>query len=350
MKTCLFYRLLTALLFAAGSLLLVIPVSAQVILGGSVDVTLGAPVGSPDFHAGIHSGSWTLKREQILAEESTDKQRSCRAPYCNRCSKHLADYGHEYQYIDGPSQRQRWYRGTAGSVAHVTQRCYDEHGFPYLLRGQPAAVMSWEYRRVLNHAIMEQIRARNAVAAEESAEDRLALLQQLYDAASAQAAESGEIWELFQSEGLCRSRLLKGSKNAVDSPCCPAGTQLENMDGEELSLLGSNGRCDYCLAKAKYLKDQAYLAQVGCELAVAGRNLQVKTAIADEAVRIALLSKDDADKATRFKRVMHKPPKYKEVFAAKIAAGVIPDPDAEEASPKDGDAVETEDAENTNKS
>ncbi|MDR1493281.1 MAG: hypothetical protein LBT05_11245, partial [Planctomycetaceae bacterium] len=46
----------------------------------------------------------------------------------------------------------------------------------------------------------------------------------------------------------------------------------------------------------------------------------IKKAIADEAVRIALLSKPDADKATRFKRIQMKPPKYQEVLAAKESA------------------------------
>ncbi len=268
------------------------------------------PHKSKDFHAGIHSGDWTAKREQILEAESKDPHRNCRGVYCNRCSKHLADYGHEYQYVGGPSQRQRWYRGTAHTIAPVTQRGYDEHGFPYIRRGQPAAVMSKEYLRVLNHAIAEQIQARNAVAAEEVAEDRFVLLEQLHDAAMSQANESREIWELFQAEGCCLSITNHANTgNNAAFPCYPANTQFDWTDTGALSLLGANGRCDYCLAKTKYLKDQAYLAQVAKEMTDAKQQLQKKTAIADEAVRIALLSKDDADKATRFKRVMHKPAK-----------------------------------------
>lgn len=269
------------------------------------------------FHAGIHSGSWTLKREQILEAESKDPHRGCDAPYCNRCSKHLADYGHEYQYLGGPSQRQLWYRGTAGSVAHVTQRCYDEHGLPYALRGRPGAVMSWEYRCYLNHAIREQVIARNAVAAEEAAEDRVGLLSELRDSALACFLESEEAWKQQEAEGICVSKV-----RALESfsPCMKTLGCSKTADGivfpEGEMVLGG---CEYCRAKALYLKNRAYLASVEKELASAIKDLDRKTARADEAVRIALLSKSDADKATRFKRIQHKPPKYKEVLAAQEA-------------------------------
>lgn len=277
------------------------------------------------FHAGIHSGSWTLKREQILEEESKDPHRSCRAPYCSRCSKHLADYGHEYQFVDGPCQRQLWYRGTAGSIAPVTQRCYDEHGIPYCHRGRPGIVMSWEYRCYLNHAIREQINARNAVAAEEAAEDRIPLLQELYDIAMIRAHESEIVWKHRQETGFCiataKVALAGNQRGSVMTPCMKAMGATKEGDGlafKNASSLFST--CEYCLAKATYLKDQAYLVEVEKELAAATQDWQWKTAVADEKVRIALLSKEDADKATRFKRIQHKPPKYKEVLAAQEAA------------------------------
>ncbi len=234
-------------------------------------------------HAGIHSGSWTLKREQILEAESHDEHRSCRDPNCLRCSKHLADYGHEHQYVGGPKQRQLWYRGTAGSIAPVTQRGYDQHGLPYARRGQPGAVMSWEYQRTLNHAIWEQVQARNAVAAEEAAEDRLTLLTELHAVAVGLLETSEAHWNTFKDS------------------CCTGANACQT-------------RCDYCSAKAQYAKDRVYVAEVARELASAQRKLAKLTAIANEKVRIALLSKDDADRATHFQRVQHKPPKYQEVL------------------------------------
>lgn len=283
------------------------------------------------FHAGIHSGSWTLKREQILEEESKDPHRSCKAPYCNRCSKHLADYGHEYQYIDGPSQRQAWYRGTAGSVAHVTQRCYDEHGLPYARRGRPGAVMSWEYRCHLNHAISEQIRARNAVAAEEAAEERVGLLNELRDYAILRLSESEDAWKWIEQSGGC---VADAKYRGALSPCMRAlGAKQKGKEpvfqSPKVSLDENDlpkrlvSSCDYCRAKAQYMKDHAYLLAVEKELGLATFDWQRKTTVADEAVRIALLSKEDADKATRFKRIQHKPPKYKEVLAAREAAKAL---------------------------
>jgi hypothetical protein len=298
-----------------------------------------------DFHAGIHSGSWTIKREQLLNNESKDKYRSCRDPYCNRCSKHLADYGHEYQYLSGVSQRQLWYRGTAGSVAPVRQFGYDAHGYPYARRGQPAAVMSKEYVRVLNHAIREQVQARNAVADEESAEDRVGLLAELRDAALAQLQKSRNVWELLKQSGHCINF------GVVHSPCSrvfkqiPVEETFEELFENFLENTAKNtvvpivpettdtqythyfphsphffGLCEYCAARAQFLFDRNYVAEVEKELTRAVHLLEIKKAIADEAVRIALLSKPDADKATRFKRIQMKPPKYQEVLAAREAA------------------------------
>ena len=210
-----------------------------------------------NFHAGIHSGSYTLKREQQLDRESKDPRRSCQTPHCARCSKHLADYGHEYQLIGGPSQSQPFYRGTHTGIAHATAGCgFDEHSHWYRHRGQPVATMSWEYQRYLNHAIAEQVAARNAVAAEEACEDDIANLTELRQRVAARALTSG-------------------------SPL-----------------------------------DQDALAAIDQRLAAARHELKHLSAVANEKVRIALLSKEDADKATRFKRIFHKPPKYKEVLAA----------------------------------
>jgi hypothetical protein len=281
-----------------------------------------------DFHAGIHSGSWTLKREQILESESKEKYRSCRDPYCKRCSKHLSDYGHEYQYINGVSQRQLWYRGTAGSIAHVRQFGYDEHGFPYAHRGQPAAVMSWEYARTLNHALWEQVQARNAVADEEAAEHRVGLLSELRDAALSQLAQSRAAWEQIQHSGHC---LRYGRDDGNPSPCFPRSRFNKQLPAQPIGNIAVPplrtvahsqrppfwGLCEYCGAKAQFRFDQTYVAEVEAELAGAVRELELREAIANEAVRIALLSKTDADKATRFKRIQMKPPKYQEVLAEK---------------------------------
>ncbi|MDR0703836.1 MAG: hypothetical protein LBF88_02500 [Planctomycetaceae bacterium] len=296
-----------------------------------------------NFHAGIHSGSWTIKREQLLDQESKDKYRSCRDPYCNRCSKHLADYGHEYQYLSGVSQRQLWYRGTSGSIAPVRQFGYDTHGFPYALRGQPSAVMSKEYVRVLNHAIWEQVQARNAVTAEESAEDRVGLLAELRDAALAQLQKSRDTWELLKKSGHC---IHFGT---TDSPCSrvikqmPVDHSVEHVDRiknidplenfidkaiPETVIKTDDtrysprffGLCEYCSVRAQFLFDQNYVVEVERELTRAALLLETKKMIADEAVRRALLSKPDADKATRFKRIQMKPPKYQEVLAAKESA------------------------------
>ncbi|MGL4593395.1 MAG: hypothetical protein ACRCUY_01555 [Thermoguttaceae bacterium] len=241
-----------------------------------------AQIHQSDFHAGIHSGSWTLQREQILDQESKDPHRSCTDSECQRCSKHLADYGHEYQYIAGPSQHQLWYPGTKGTIAPVTQRGYDEHGCPYSHRGQPGAVMSWEYQRVLNHAISEQICARNAVAAEETAQDRVAIL--------------AELWEIAKGRFLESEILLKN-----DEYKCGCGP-------------------DFCAIRNRFEKDRDYFGRVDSEYRRALQDLERKTNISDNAVRIALLSKSDADRATRFKRIQQKPPRYQEVLAASESA------------------------------
>ena len=273
-----------------------------------------------NFHAGLHSGSWTLKRSQLLEEESKDPHRSCLDPYCARCAKHLADYGHEYQYLGGPNQRQLWYRGTAGNVAVVTQRGYDQHGLPYVLRGNPAsAIMSWEYQQTLNHAIWEQVNARNAVAAEEAAHDRIILLIQLLADAEEQLRLTKEAWENIQPQSKPCNKVNVSSKIVV--PHCTKTYQqfcIEMKAGRY--DVAKQGMCVYCLAHARYQFDQAYVADVQRELALAHHCLAQKSAIATEAIRVALLSKGDADKATRFQRLQYKPPKYQEVLAALNAA------------------------------
>jgi len=268
-----------------------------------------------NFHAGIHSGSWTLERTQRLEAESQDPYRSCPDPYCARCARHLADYGHEYQYLGGPSQRQLWYRGTAGNIAVVTQRGFDQHGFPYARRGQPAAVMSWEYVQTLNHAIWEQVNARNAVAREEAAYDRVVLLTKLLEDANEQLRLTKEAWEQIEpSEKPCNKVNVSG--RIVGSHCTKTYRQFcAEMKAGRYEIARS-GMCAYCLAKARYQFDLDYVADAGKELALARRHLAQKSVVATEAVRIALLSKEDADKATRFMRIQYKPPKYREVLAA----------------------------------
>ena len=268
-----------------------------------------------NLHAGIHSGSWTLERSQRLEAESQDPTRSCPDPYCARCAKHLADYGHEYQYLGGPSQRQPLYGGTIGSIAVVTQRGYDQHGSPYRWRRQPAAVISWEYVQTLNHAIWEQVNARNAVAAEEAAQDRVNLLTQLLETAKEQLQLTKAAWEQMEPSGKPCNR-VHTSGRVVGSFCTKTYRQFcaEMKTGRH--EIARSGMCEYCLAHARYQFDRDYVADVERELALARRCLTQKSAMATEAVRIALLSKSDADKATRFQRLQYKPPKRQEVFAA----------------------------------
>ncbi|MDR3181487.1 MAG: hypothetical protein LBT89_00970 [Planctomycetaceae bacterium] len=280
-----------------------------------------------DFHAGLHSGSWTLRRSALLEDESKDPYRSCADPYCNRCAKHLADYGHEYQYLGGPNQQQPWYRGTAGSAAVTTRRGYDQHGIPYARRGQPAAVMSWEYRQALNHAIWEQVNARNAVAAEEAARDRLPMLEQLFTAAAEQCRLTKGAWEQFVAEGghCINEDIIK--VDAADAKIPSACSKTYKQFAEEMRSAAKKdnqghsaaeqGLCAYCLATARYQFDCDYVALVRDELARAKDDYLWRCAAADEAVRIALLSKDDADKATRFVRIQNKPPKIKEAEATR---------------------------------
>jgi hypothetical protein len=282
-----------------------------------------------NFRAGIHSGTWTLKREQLLDIESKDLYRSCPDPYCARCAKHLADYGHEYQYVGGPSQRQLWYRGTAGSVAHVTQRGYDQPGKPYFRRGQPAAVMSWEYVQTLNHAIWEQVTARNAVAAEEAAQDRVNLLSQLLADAIEQLRLTEDAWRKIEPMEPSFHEVSQEIVRVKTSGCLCKKTYKQfcvDMRAGRYEL-AQEGMCLFCLAQARYLFDLDYVADVENELAMAQCTLMQKSAIATEAVRIALLSKEDADKATRFKRLQHKPPKYREVLAAMGDLGAEPMPE-----------------------
>ena len=269
-----------------------------------------------NFHAGIHSGSWTLRRAQLLEQESQDPHRSCLDPYCARCAKHLANYGHEYQYLAGPSQGQPWYPGTGGTVAVVTQRGYDQHGRPYARRGQPAAVMSWEYRQTLNHAIWEQVNARNAVAAEEAAYDRVVLLTRLLEDAREQLRLTKEAWEQVELEPMSPPCGKVVSARVAVAPCAKTFKQFcAEMKAGHYEV-ARQGYCAYCLAQARYQFDLAYVADVERELALAHYQLAHRSAVAAETVRIALLSKEDADKATRFQRIQYKPPKYKEVLAA----------------------------------
>jgi len=280
------------------------------------------------FHAGVHSGSRTLERGQLLEVESKDKYRSCPDPYCSRCAKHLADYGHEYQYIGGPSQRQLWYRGTAGSIAHVTQRGYDQHGKPYLRRGHPAAVMSWEYVQTLNHAIWEQVNARNTVAAEEAAEDRIFLLTQLLADAKEQLRLTEEAWKQIEPLGQCchevaASTVVVSKKKGL---CCTKTYKQFCVDMRAGQYeVAQQGLCVYCLAQARYQFDQAYVVDVENELALARCFLAQQSAAATAAVRVALLSKEDADKATRFKRLQYKPPKNREKNPEVLAAMSVPE-------------------------
>ena len=284
-----------------------------------------------DFHAGIHSGSWTLERTLRLEEEKQDPARSCPDPYCARCAKHLADYGHEYQYVGGTSQRQIWYRGTAGNMAVVTQRGYDQHGLPYRLRNQPAAIMSWEYARTLNHAIWEQVNARNAVAVEEAAYDRVVLLTALLEDATEQFRLTKEAWEQIEPLGKTCNKVVVSNKVAR-SLCSKTYKQFCTEMRAGRYEVAKSGMCAYCLALARYQFDQDYVADVKNELALAEKHLARSAATATEAVRIALLSKEDADKATRFTRLQYKPPKYKEVLAA-MGINPLLEEIAEEAVP-----------------
>jgi hypothetical protein len=255
-----------------------------------------------------------------LEEESKDPHRSCLDPYCARCAKHLADYGHEYQHLAGPNQRQLWYRGTAGTVAIVTQRGYDQHGFPYARRGNPAAaIVPWEYMQTLNHAIWEQVRARNAVADEEAAHDRVLMLIQLLADANEQLRLTKEAWEELEPFHLPMSNPCNQVVRDTGEGCTPCTKTYKQFYVEMKAGRYENagqGMCPYCLAYARYQFDQAYVSDVERELVLARQCLIQKNAISTEAVRVALLSKDDADKATRFKRLQYKPPKYKEILAA----------------------------------
>ena len=282
-----------------------------------------------DFHAGIHSGSWTLKRSQLAEEESKDPHRSCFDPYCARCAKHLADYGHEYQYITGSSLRKPWYGGTRGNVAiipqrgYVSQRKYEIHDPRHVPLELPAAIISWEYLQTLNHAIWEQVNARNAVAAEEAAHDRIVLLTQLLADASEQLRLTKEAWEQLEHTPQPCTKVVVGG--VVGSRCTKTFKQFSSEMKAGRYEVARQGMCVHCLAHARYQFDLAYVADVERELALAHRCWVQKNAIATEAVRIALLSKADADKATRFKRIQHKPPKYREVLAAMGVTGWVPE-------------------------
>jgi hypothetical protein len=201
----------------------------------------------------------------------------------------------------------------------VTQRGYDQHGLPYHLRGNPAsAIVSWEYMQTLNHAIWEQVHARNAVAAEEAAHDRVILLAQLLKDATEQLRLTREAWEELEPQLEPMSKPCNKIVNGkIVGPRC---TKTYKQFCIEMKAgrydVARQGMCPHCLAHAQYQFDLAYVADVTQELAMARHTLAVKNAAATEAVRIALLSKDDADRATRIQRIQYKPPKYKEVLAA----------------------------------
>ena len=260
-----------------------------------------------NFHAGIHSGTWTQTRAQLLEAEKQDPHRSCPDPYCARCAEHLANYGHEFQYIAGPSQRQLWYRGTAGTIAHVTQRGFHQHSRPYLNRGQPAAVMSPEYVQTLNRAIWEQVNARNAVAAEEAAHDRVVLLTQLLADAREQLRLTSQAWEeLAPVVNPCNPI---GSIVVVGHRCTKTFNQFYTQMRAGQFEIAMQGFCAFCLAHARYRFDLAYVADVERELALAQCFWAQKNAMATEAVRVALLSRNDAHFATRFLRIQYKQPR-----------------------------------------
>ncbi|MDR2644291.1 MAG: hypothetical protein LBC74_16035 [Planctomycetaceae bacterium] len=283
------------------------------------------PTGEFDFHAGIHSGSWTLRRQQILELESKDPHRSCSDPYCQRCSKHLADYGHEYQYIHGPSQANFWYRNTWKDIAPAVKRGYDEHSYTYMKRGCPAATMSWEYQQVLNHAIWEQLQARNAAEIANAAKMRVDNLKELYDKSASRLEESKAAWDYQVENGVCFSAICDSVKVTCDSvKVTETATRKKKVGIRKSSknyLVDScehelQSSCEYCLVQAKYLKDAAYLREVGIVLAEAEAEAARAEKFAAEWAEIAKLSKPDANIATRFKRIHHKPPRYQEVFAA----------------------------------
>ena len=295
-----------------------------------------------DFHAGIHSGSWTLERAQRLEEEKQDPTRSCPDPYCARCAEHLANYGHEYQYIGGTRQRQLWYPGTTKSIAHVAQRGYDQHGLPYAWYHQPAARMSWEYARTLNHAIWEQVHARNAVAIEEAANDRVMMLTVLLGDAKEQLRLTKEVWEEMTASGKPCARVASArvtSARVAGTLCAKTYKQFCAEMKAGRYEIAQSGMCAYCLAKARYQFDLDYVAEVECELAMAENYYARSKAVATEAVRVALLSKEDADKATRFARIQYKPPKYKEVLAAQ---GIADPPLEVEEEPTSTESSTTE--------
>ncbi|MDR2762867.1 MAG: hypothetical protein LBB88_09720 [Planctomycetaceae bacterium] len=276
------------------------------------------PSGEYDFHAGIHSGSWTLQRRQILEAESKDPHRNCYDPYCQRCSKHLADYGHEYQYIHGPSQAKFWYRNTWTEIAPAVKRGYDEHGYLNVKRGYPAATMTWEYQQVLNHAIWEQLQAKNTAEIAIAAKHRADELQILHDESVRRLNESKNLWDYQAQNGICIAALQDNVNVAAVSPCMKNMGISKSGNNYIISPCENNlkliSNCEYCLAQAKYIKDSVYLKEVCKELELARIEEDQTAEIAAKWAKIAKLSKHDADVATRFKRIYHKPPKYQELL------------------------------------
>ncbi|MDR1480264.1 MAG: hypothetical protein LBJ00_15110 [Planctomycetaceae bacterium] len=270
------------------------------------------------FHAGIHSGSWTLQRQQILEAESKDPHRSCSDPYCQRCSKHLADYGHEYQYIHGVNQAKFWYRNTWTEIAPAVKRGYDEHSYPYIKRGFPAATMTWEYQQVLNHAIWEQLQFRNASEIAEAAKKRADDLQNLHDDSANRLAVSKAAWDHQAESGVCISAIQDNIGAVNVSPCMKNIGVTRSRNGYLINPCAGELRsdCEYCLAQAKYIRDSVYLRDVCNVLAQANAEAARTAEVARQWSEVAKLSKHDADVATRFKKIHHKPPRYQEALAA----------------------------------
>ncbi|MDR1923641.1 MAG: hypothetical protein LBQ66_04630, partial [Planctomycetaceae bacterium] len=283
------------------------------------------PTGEYDFHAGIHSGTWTLRREQILEAESKKPQHACFDPYCQRCSKHLANYGHEYQYIHGANQAKFFYRNTWKSIAPAVKRGYDEHGYQNQKYGYPAGVMSWEYQQVLNHAIWEQLQYRNAKEIADAARFRFEALEKLCADSERRAAESKSVWDYQVERGGCVGMLGNAVEAVEVLPCEPQAppcvkklrtkkptiTTVLIPTQEELNL-----SCEYCKAQAKFIKDSAYLQDVKNVLKQAKAEAELTAKIAADWEKVAKLSKPDADRAAIFRKIWHKPPRYQEVFAA----------------------------------
>jgi hypothetical protein len=170
----------------------------------------------------------------------------------------------------------------------------------------------------LNHAIWEQLQSRNASEIAGTAQRRAECLRKLHDDSANRLANSKAAWDYQVENGVCIAALQDNVNVAEVSPCMKnmgikksGNTYLINPCENELQL-----SCEYCLAQAKYIKDSAYLREV-CNVLNQAEHEAARTAeIAKKWAEVAKLSKPDADVATRFKRIHHKPPRYQEVLAA----------------------------------